>query len=194
MDRARRTMAFRTAAQDHRIAGLERKRTRIRGDIGPALIDHRNDTERHAHALDRHAIGTRPRFGDLAVRVGLAPHRFETLSHGLDALIVERKPVEEGGRRTRGLGLRQILAIGSENVGLARANGSRHCGKRLILFRRRGECERARCAFRPAADVAHRRGDVGSTLDGFERRGHRIGFSERACRGNLLNSVISMPF
>ena len=137
-------MAFRTPAQDHCISGFERKRTRVSGDIGPALVDHRDDTERHAHALDRHAVGTRPRFGDLTGRVGLAAHHFETLGHGLDALIVECEPVEESRRCTRSLGLGQVLAIGSEDVGLVRANGSRHCGKRLIFLRRRCERERAR--------------------------------------------------
>ena len=165
-------MTFRAAAQDHRIAGLERKRAGVRRDIGTALVDHADDTERNAHALDRHAVRPAPGFGDFADGIGQGADDIEPVGHRGNALVVKREPVKEGGGRASGLGRCQVLAIGGDDVGLVRANGRSHGGERLILLRRRGERQRARRGPRPAADLAHGRGDVGGPLDGFERRGH----------------------
>ena len=72
VDGARRAMAVRAAAQDHGVAGLERQRAGVGGDVRPALVDHADDAERHPHALDGHAVRPRPGFGDLADRIGEA--------------------------------------------------------------------------------------------------------------------------
>ena len=95
MDRLRGPMTFRAAAQDHGIARLEREGARIRRDVRPALIDDADDAERHAHALDRHAVRSRPGFGDASDRIGQRAHHIEAVRHGGDAFLVEREPVKE---------------------------------------------------------------------------------------------------
>ena len=47
VDRARRAVAVGAAAQDHGVAGLERQRAGVGGDVRPALVDHADDAERH---------------------------------------------------------------------------------------------------------------------------------------------------
>ena len=60
MDGARGAETFGAAAQDHGVAGLEAERTGIGRHVGPALVDHADDAERHTHTLDAHAVGTPP--------------------------------------------------------------------------------------------------------------------------------------
>ena len=82
---ARRAMRIRSAAQDRGIAGLQAKRAGIGGDIGTALIDHANDADRRAHALDRHAVRPLPFLEHFADRIVQPCNHPETLGHRLDA-------------------------------------------------------------------------------------------------------------
>ena len=70
-------------------------------DIGAALEDHADDAERHAHALDGHAVRPLPAFGDRADGIGNAAHVGDALRHRLDARLRQRQPVEKGGRSRR---------------------------------------------------------------------------------------------
>ena len=69
--------ALGAAAQDRGVAGLEAQRAGVGGHVRAALVDDADDAERHAHALDGHAVRPRPAFGDLADRIGQrrAPRR-----------------------------------------------------------------------------------------------------------------------
>ena len=126
MDRARRAMAVRAAAQDHGVAGLERERAGVGGDVRPALVDHADDAERHAHALDRHAVRPRPGFGDLADRIGQArgPRRGRRPSPAT-RLSSSVEPVEERGVSARRLAVGHVLGIGGQDRGLAGADRRR---------------------------------------------------------------------
>ena len=64
MDRAAGAEAVGATAQDHGVAGLQAQHAGIRGDIGTALEDHADHAERHAHALDGHAVRPLPALGD----------------------------------------------------------------------------------------------------------------------------------
>ena len=91
--------SFRAAAQDHGIAGLEAERAGVGGDVRAALVDHADDAERHAHALDAHAV--RPRHDAMTVPTGSLSVRTTSMPvrHGLDAVGVEREAVDEGAGR-----------------------------------------------------------------------------------------------
>ena len=99
MDGARRAVAVGAAAQDHGVAGLQRQRAGVGGDVGPAFVDDADDAERHAHALDGHAVRARPGFGDLADRIGQLADDVEALGHRFDALVV-RAPAGRGTSRS----------------------------------------------------------------------------------------------
>ena len=47
-----RVERLRSAAQQHRIAGLQAQRRGVGGHVRPRLVDHRDQAERYAHALD----------------------------------------------------------------------------------------------------------------------------------------------
>ncbi len=117
MDRARRAMAVGAAAQDHGVAGFQGQRAGVGGDVRPALVDHADDAERHFHALDGHAVRPRPGFGDPADRIGEPAHHVEAFGHRLDALVVQRQPVERGGGQARGLAVGEVVGVGGEDVG-----------------------------------------------------------------------------
>ena len=171
MDRARGAEALRAAAQDHGVAGLEAQHGGVRRHVRAALVDHADDAERHAHALDRHAVRTGPAFHHGADRIVELAHDLDAVRHCGDALAVERQPVEERCGRAGGLRLGDVLRIGGEDAGFAGADRLRHRVERRVALRGRRERQRARRATRAAADVGHRGGDAGS-LNGFQRRGH----------------------
>ena len=95
VDRPVRAVAVRAAAQDRGIAGLEAQRAGVGGDVRPALVDDADDAERHAHALDGHAVRPRPALRHRADRIGERAHHVEPVRHRGDALVVEREAVEE---------------------------------------------------------------------------------------------------
>ena len=172
MDGARRAVAVRAAAQDHGVAGLQRQRAGVGGDVRPAFVDDADDAERHAHALDGHAVRPRPGFGDLADRIGQLADDVEALGHRLDALVVQRQPVEERGGQPAALPSAMSSALAARIFGLAGADRRGHRRERAVLLLGRRKRQHPRGGLRVAADRVHRRGDVGGRLDGFQRSGH----------------------
>ena len=149
MHRARRAETFGTAAQDRGVAGLEAKRAGIDGDVGPAFVDHADDTERDPHALDAHAVRTPPRRQNRADRVLELADDVETGGGVRDALGVKRQPIEKGRGRAGGLRLRHVFGVGGEDCRLRPANGLGHGSERFILLCRRRQREGARRAAAP---------------------------------------------
>ena len=124
VDGAVGALALGAAAQDRGIAGLEAERGGVGRHVRAALIDDADDAERHAHALDRHAVRPRPALGDLADRIGEIADHLDAGGHGGDALVVEREPVEEGRVGAAALGLGHVLGIGGED--------RRPCAARIV--------------------------------------------------------------
>ena len=95
--------------------------------FGPALVDDADDAERHAHALDGHAVRPRPAFGHGADRV---------LERGAPPRCRPPWPRPARHRAPAGRGrpplspaaarLGHILGIGGQNGGLLRPQGRRH--------------------------------------------------------------------
>jgi len=117
VDRVRRPITVRAAAQDHSIAGLERERAGVGGDVRPAFVDHADDAERHLDAFDDHAVRPGPGFADPADRIIEAAHHVEACRHCFDALIVQCEPVEHRGGQAGGLAIGEIVGVGCENLG-----------------------------------------------------------------------------
>ena len=86
MDRSRGAEAFRAAAQDHGIAGLEAEHRCVRRHVRAAFVDHADHAERHAHALDDHAVRPRPAFHHGADWIGQIAHHRDAVRHRGDAL------------------------------------------------------------------------------------------------------------
>ena len=133
VQRGRGMEAFRTAAQDRRIAGFEAERSRIGRDVRAALVDHADDAERRRHALDQKAVrpietgqhaahGIRE-FGDL----------LEAPGRGLDPLVVEGEPVEGGRRQVALAGFGEVAGIGVEDRGFRMADRHGGRGQGLVL-------------------------------------------------------------
>ena len=104
-------------------------------------------------------------------RIGERAHHVEPVGHRGDALVIEREAVEKGRCGAGRLGFGQVLGVGGENGGLARADRRRHRRERGVLLRRGCERKRARGGLRAAADVMHQAGNVGA-LDRLEWSRH----------------------
>ena len=105
------------AAQDHRVAGLKAQRAGIRRHVGPALVDHADDAERRAHALDMQPVRPVPGGDHRAYRIVQRRHRLDAGGNRLDALLCQRAAVEIGGGlaafRHRG----DVLRIRGQDLG-----------------------------------------------------------------------------
>ena len=89
----------RTATQQHGIARLERQPERVDGDVGPALVDDADDTERNALLAQLQTVGQCPTAKHLTDRIGQTGHLTQPGGDPLDALRVQRQPVEHRLRR-----------------------------------------------------------------------------------------------
>ena len=136
MNGARRAEAIRAAAQDRRIAGLEAERAGIGGDVRAALVDDADDAERHAHALDGHAVRALPSLQHRADRIVERATTSRPSAIASTRLPSSVEAVEEGGGRAGGLGFGDVVRVGGEDFALRGADRLRHGGQRLVLLRR----------------------------------------------------------
>ena len=77
------------------LPALRQSTAGIRRHVRAAFVDHADHAERHAHALDGHAVRPRPAFHHGADRIGEIAHDLDAVRHRGDALRVEREAVEE---------------------------------------------------------------------------------------------------
>ena len=83
------------AAQDAGVAALDGQRGGFDRDVGPALVDHAEHAQRHAHLPHADAAGPALHAADLAHRVGHGGDLLAALGHGVDDLRRERQAVEQ---------------------------------------------------------------------------------------------------
>ena len=98
VDGARAVQAFRAAAQDHRVAGLQAEAGGVGADIRAALVDHADHADRRGDALDAQPVRPRPVGQHAAERIGQRGNVVEAVGHGLDARGGQHQPVAEGRR------------------------------------------------------------------------------------------------
>jgi hypothetical protein len=165
--------AVRPAAQHRRIAALEAQGAGVRGDVGPALVNHADDAERRRDAFDPQSVGPLEMRQNAPDRVGQRGDLLDPARHRLDPAFVERQPVDESRRQPPGVGGGQIAGVGGEDFVEALAQRSRGGDQRVCLRRRRRIGEGSRGLARLAADRAHRRPDIRFGLDKTDRRLHK---------------------
>ena len=137
----------------------------IGGDIGPALVDHPDDAERHPDPLDAHAVGPVPCGSTVPTGSGSAAMASSLVRDGGEAPGIEAEPVEKCDRRAGLAGLGKVFLIGREYGRAAARDSAGHSSERDILFFRRGERETARGGARLGSHAVHHRGDVAGPLD-----------------------------
>ena len=174
VDRAAGAETVGAAAQDHRVAGFQAQHAGVGGDIGAAFEDHGDDAERHAHALDDHAVRPLPALGDDADRIGNRAHGRDAVGHRIDARLRQRQPVDEGRSSRRRARLRDILGIGREDFMRMAADGALHRGKRVVLLLGRSQA--------PAPARRRVRVRQARSSEPASRRFHRSLSAARSCR------------
>ncbi len=85
---------FRTAAQDHSVAGLQAKGAGIGSHIGATLVNDSDNADRRCNAGDVEVVGPRPARKLLTDWVCERGNVFQPLCHCLDTMIVEFQAVE----------------------------------------------------------------------------------------------------
>ena len=165
--------ALRAAAQDHGVAGFQAQRAGVGGHVGAALVDDADHAQRHPHALDPagrwaacHSAATVP------IGSGSCDDVLDAAGHRLDALPIERQPIEQracSGARRAPPTCRAHWRRGSSGAG---ADGRRRGRQRGIL----------RVSCRPAPAPRRPRRHCGPTAPSARRaprsrsRGSRVSF------------------
>ena len=170
--------AFRAAAQDRRIAGLQAQHRGVGRHVRAALVDHADHAERHAHALDRHAVRPRPAVRSTAP-TGSASMRTTSMPSAMAATRFSSsvEPVDEGRMSRPRLSLRRHPRHWRRGCRLRWRGSPAPLRRALIALRGEEKCQLPRSRLAAPADVGHRVGDAGA-FDRFQRRGH--GFLGRA--------------
>jgi hypothetical protein len=119
---------FRAAAQDGRVAALDREARGLDGHVGAALVDHAEHADRHAHLAHADAAGLLLHADDLADHVGHAGKLLAAQGHGFDDLGRELEAVDHRRRQAGGGGAFQIFLVGGSE---ARAGFAQALGQRL---------------------------------------------------------------
>ena len=148
------------------VAGLEAQRAGIRRDVGPALVNHADDAQRCAHALDLQPVGAFPSGDDRTDRIGQFGNGANAVGHGLHAFLGQLQTILEGRGQIRLLRGFHVGFIGGENGAAAGDDRVRHRGERSILLIRRGDRQWPARFLRARAHIRHQGGDVGRSAVG----------------------------
>ena len=105
----------RAAAQQYRVARLQREAECVNGDVGPALVDDADHAERHSLLAQPQPVGERTPAQHLTDRVRELGDLAQPGRDAVDAVRAERQPIEQrvaGACRARGV---QVLGVGGQN-------------------------------------------------------------------------------
>ncbi len=132
----------RASAQKHRVAGLQRQPECVDRDVRPSFVDDADDAERNALLTQLQAVGQRAPAQHLADRVGQAGDLTQSGGDAVDALGIERQPVEHGVRRARSPGRVEIALVGGQDLVHLRKHGVGGGMQRAVLGfgGQRGQC------------------------------------------------------
>ncbi len=172
MDRPAGAKTVRTAAQNHRVAGFQAQHAGVGRDIGTAFENHGDNTERHSHALDDHAVRTLPALGHDADGIGDIAHGRDAVGHRIDARLRQRQPVDEGRRCPGGANFRHILGVGREDRGCIGADGALDRIECVIFLFGGGKRQHPRGGARAGGKVGHQGRQIGVSVDRLQRRAH----------------------
>ena len=162
----------RAAAQQRDVAALEAEHGGVDGDVGPCLVDHADDAERHAHLPHGEAVRQREAAHDLADRVGQG----RDVAHGVGDRVQpvgrEGQPVDDrgvGAVRPRRARRRAAFAATTRSVAASSASA---IATSAASFVARGSERRVTARLAAAAgDVEDGRAVVGGRLGHVTRVG-----------------------
>ncbi len=160
-NRAARTHAVGTAAQDRGVAGFQAQHAGVGGHIRPALINDADDAERHADTLDSHAVGPRPGFDDGANGILERAHDVDAGGDGLHARRRQARAGQETPRSRPRRALRRRLRRWRPELAAAWARTAAAMSCRARFFCSVGaKREDPGGRTGAAADLAHGSGDI----------------------------------
>ena len=134
------------AAQDNSVAGFEAENGRVNGHVGTGLINHGDDTERHAHLANEHAVGTLPLFVQGAYGIRHIRYLDAGSVHVFHDGRGQGEPVQTGGVQAEPDGFLHVFFVdfnnllpavheqtgqGIQKFGLGGRRGGRHGTRRL---------------------------------------------------------------
>ena len=151
----------RASTQQHRVAGLERQSESVDRDIGPAFVDDADDTERNPLLTQLQSVGQRAATQHFADRVGQAGDLAKSGGDAVDALRIQRQPVEHGVRGACSPGGFEILFVGGQDLVHAREHGVGRSMQRAVLGFGTQRRQRACCNAGPPGGVVDLRAQVG---------------------------------
>ena len=155
MDRGRGMKAFRPAAQDHRIAGLQTQRPGVGGDVGTAFIDHPDHPQRRAHPADVQPAGHVPFGHNLAHRVLLRRDRPQPVNNAAHPALVQPQPVHHRRTQALGRGIGQVFGIGRDDRAAPRPDRLCRANQRRLLAPGAGTGQFCRRRPRRLPDLFH---------------------------------------
>ena len=119
-----RSLSVAAALQRTGITTLETEGEDIEGDVGSRLIDHADDAEGHAHAMDAQAVGQRAGIGHQTQGRGQLGHVAHVGRDGLESRGRELQAIVERilrvhPREVLAVGLQELLLPGNDGIGHA---------------------------------------------------------------------------
>ena len=151
---------FRSAAQDHRVAGLQAQRGGVGRHVRACFVDHRDHAQRHAHALDMDSVGPVVGTGDLAHGVRQLRHFAHGSGDALQACRIEPQSIQHGAADAFCGGRFDIACIGGQDHSFVGQQGIRHRAQQGVLGLRGQGCDGRRCV----AALQGQRLDVGHSI------------------------------
>ena len=122
------------AAQEYGVAGLQADAGGVGRDVGPCLVDHPDDAERHPDLAQLQSVREGAPPHHLADRVGQPGDVAQPLGHVVEALGGESQPVDDVGRGAAGLRALDVLGVGGEDLVRAGEQRRSHVQQRGVLL------------------------------------------------------------
>ena len=151
------------AAEHADVAALDGERRSIRRDVRAALIDDRDQTERHLFFVDLHAIGVVDLREDAPRMIRQRHGRTDTVGHGVDAAPVQIEPVEHYVRDMAACSV-HVLGIAAQNGIALRLQTVSHGGQDAVFVLGSSVADAGPCGLRPLENVHSRHSSPSSGM------------------------------
>jgi hypothetical protein len=123
----------RGAAQNDRVARLQTEGGAVDGHVGPRLVDHGDDTERHADLAQVEPVGQPARLDSLPHRIGQGGDAPDIARHPREARRGQREPVEQRVAEPAPRPGLHVARVGLEHLTGAFVDGVGHGEQRGVL-------------------------------------------------------------
>ena len=124
------------AAQDDGVAGLEAESGGVDGHVGPGLVHHRDDPERHPDPLDLQSLGRPPPGDDLPHRIGQGGDVAQAAGYAVAGVARRGEAVDERRGEALLAPLRDVLGVLHQDLGRAALERLGHRDEGPVLLGR----------------------------------------------------------